>query len=167
MTALIDTVYMGLTRMRKAERSRRALLILSDGIDNNSRRSQSELMRVALEADVQVYTIIMNGGSGNATGNGVPYRPAMVAKPWDRARENQGPEMLEKLSDKTGGLHFRVHNEAEAKVAVIRVGRALRNEYVIGYRPPNSRTLGKLHRVRVKPNVPDVNVYARNGYYSR
>jgi Ca-activated chloride channel family protein len=165
MTALIDTVYLGLSRMREAKRSRRGLLILSDGIDNNSRRSQKELMRVALEADVQVYTIIMDGGPG-ASSKAIPYRPAMIRKSWDRPQENQGPEMLEKLADKTGGLHFRVRNAAEAKDAVIRVGRALRNEYVIGYQPPTSGTSGKLHRVHVKPNVPNVNVYARNGYYS-
>ena len=59
LTALIDTVYLGLSRMREAQRPRRALLILSDGMDNHSRYSKSELMRVALEADVQIYTIII------------------------------------------------------------------------------------------------------------
>src|ERR1700730_1204085 len=49
MTALIDTVYLGLNRMRKAKHPRRALLILSDGMDNYSRYSKSEVMRVALE----------------------------------------------------------------------------------------------------------------------
>jgi hypothetical protein len=53
-TALIDTVYLGLSRMREARRPRRALLILSDGMDNQSRYSKGELMRVALEADVVV-----------------------------------------------------------------------------------------------------------------
>ena len=74
--------------------------------------------------------------------------------------------MVEKLSEKTGGLHFRVSNGAQARDAVIKAGRALRNEYVIGYRPPDSATAGKWRRVRVKANVPEVHVYARNGYYS-
>ena len=167
MTALIDTVYFALSRMRAARRSRRALLILSDGIDNYSRYAQADLMRVALEADVQVYTILVNGGSTGGTTGGALFRPSMVGKPWDRGPEQQGPETLEKLSDKTGGLHFRVHNATEAKQAMDRAGRAIRNQYVIGYQPPDPGQAGKWHRVRVKANVQKVNVYARNGYYSR
>ena len=166
LTALIDTVYLGLNRMRKARHPQRALLILSDGMDNHSQYSKHELMRVALEADVQVYTIIVNGLVGGSSANGVPFRPSMVAKPGDRAAENQGPAMLEELSEKTGGLHFRVRNDSEAIEAAAKAGQALRNQYVIGYQPPDSRTSGKWHRVRVKTNVPKLTVYARNGYYA-
>jgi Ca-activated chloride channel family protein len=166
-TALIDTVYLGLSRMREARQPRRALLILSDGMDNHSRYSHSELVRVALEADVQVYTIIFDGISGSASTGTIPFRPSLVQKPWDHAQERQGPELLEKLSDKTGGLHFHVRNSAEAKEAVIKAGRALRDEYLIGYHPPESGAFGKWHQIRVKSNVPKVNVSARNGYYSR
>jgi Ca-activated chloride channel family protein len=165
MTALIDTIYLGLNHMRKANQPRRAVLILSDGMDNYSRYSKGELMRVALEADVQIYTIIVGNGSAGAT-TGIPFRPSLIAKPIDQAREREGPNMLEELSDKTGGLHFHVRNDAEAKEAATKVGRALRNEYVIGYQPPSSGATGKWHKVRVKSNVPKVHVYARNGYYA-
>jgi Ca-activated chloride channel homolog len=166
MTALIDTVYLGLNRMRKARQPRRALLILSDGMDNYSRYSKGELMRVALEADVQIYAIIVGDGSGGGSAAGIPFRPSLIGKPIDQARERQGPLLLEELSDKTGGLHFRARSDTEAKDAAIKAGRALRNEYVIGYQPASSGATGKYHRVRVKSNVPKVNVYARNGYYS-
>lgn len=167
LTALIDTVYLGLSRMRKAQWPRRALLILSDGMDNHSRYSHSQLMRMALEADVQIYTIVIDNGSGAASTGTAPYRPSLITKPWDRAEEHQGPEMLEKLSDQTGGLHFRVRTSAEAKEAVIKAGRALRNEYVIGYHLSDSGTSGKWHRIRVKLNASETVVHARKGYYSR
>jgi Ca-activated chloride channel homolog len=166
MTALTDTVYLGLNSMRKAKQPRRGLLILSDGMDNYSRYSKGELMRVALEADVQIYTIIVGNGSGGGSTGGAPFRPSLIAKPIDQAREHEGPNMLEELSEKTGGLHFRAQSEPEAKEAAIKAGRALRNEYVIGYQPPSSGASGKWHRIRVKSNVPKANVYARNGYYS-
>jgi Ca-activated chloride channel family protein len=162
-TALIDTVYLGLTRMRKAGRPRRALLIVSDGMDNHSRYSKSELMRAALEADVQIYTITTDGIPDGT----FPVRPAMVRKPWDNGQQNQGRSLLEDLADKTGGLHFRVHNDAGATEAAMKVGHAIRNEYVIGYQPPDPGDAGKWHRVRVKLAVPHLNVYARNGYYSQ
>lgn len=165
MTSLIDTVYLGLTRMREARFPRRALLILSDGIDNHSRYSQGELMSVALEADVQVYTMIFN--TGLPSSNTVPFRPGLAGKPWDVAREQQGPDLLEKLSSKTGGLYFHVRNSAEAREAVVNTGQAMREEYVIGYQPSDAAPAGKWHQIRVKSNVPKVYVHARNGYYSR
>jgi Ca-activated chloride channel family protein len=161
-TALIDTVYLGLTRMRDAARPRRALLILSDGMDNHSRYSKSELMRAALEADVQIYTIVTDGIPDGT----FPVRPAMIRKPWDNGEQNQGRSLLEDLADKTGGLHFRVRNEG-AGDAAMRAGQAIRNQYVIGYQPLDPGDSGKWHRLRVKLDVPRVNVYARNGYYSR
>lgn len=166
LTALFDTVYLGLSRMREAQRSRRALLILSDGGDNHSRYSEKDLMRAALEADVQIYTIVVDNGLAGLGSNTTPYRPALIKKPWDRAGERQGAEMLEKLSDQTGGLYFHVHNTDEAKKDAIKAGRALRNEYVIGYHPPDFGTSAKWHRIRVKSKASNVHVHARNGYYS-
>ena len=167
MTALIDTVFVGLKSMHKAAQPRRAMLVLSDGMDNHSRYTRSQLLRVAVEADVQIYTIILENGLTGGQAVGMPFRPAMIAKPGDQMRGFEGPTMLEQLADKTGGLHFRVHNEAEAKAAAMKVALAIRSEYVIGYRPPDNAVAGKWRRVRVKLNVPDTNVYARAGYYSR
>ena len=167
MTALIDTVYLGLNRMRKANQPRRAMLILSDGIDNYSQYSERELMRVALEADAQIYAIIMDNGAGGTVGGAAPFRPSLAAKPWDQARQRQGPSMLEKLAEKTGGMYFHVRKESEANEAAVKAGRALRDEYVIGYQAPDSASSGNFHRIRVKSLVPKVNVYARDGYYSR
>lgn len=166
LTALIDTVYLGLNQMHKAQRPRRALVVLSDGMDNHSRYSKSQLLAIALEADVQIYTIIMDGlGGGMSTGT-VPFRPSMIAKPGDRGPQLEGPALLETLADKTGGLHFHAHTAAQAKEAMAKVGEALRNEYVIGYQPADSGTSGKLHRIRVTSTVPKVYIHARNGYYA-
>ena len=86
MTALIDTVYLGLNRMRKARQPRRALLILSDGMDNYSRYSKSELMRVALEADVQIYTIIVD----NAFSRRVNRHSSIPSKPHQETGRPRG-----------------------------------------------------------------------------
>jgi len=165
LTSLIDTTYLALKRMKAAHQPRRALLILSDGVDNHSRISQGELISLALEADVQVYSMIFNTGAQAA--NGVPFAPALVAKPWQVARDRQGPDFLEKLSDKTGGLYFHVRSDDEARDAVVRTARALRSEYLIGFQPSDTKDPGKFHQIRVKTNVPKLYVHARNGYYAR
>jgi Ca-activated chloride channel family protein len=166
-TALIDTVYLGLNQMRKARNPQRALVILSDGMENHSRYSKSELLRIALEADVQIYSIIMdNGAGGGASGATYPFRPSMIAKPGDQAAQRQGPNLLEELAEKTGGLYFHARNDAQAQAGMMKAGLALRNEYMIGYLPADSGQSGKWHRIRVKSTVPNVSVHARSGYYA-
>jgi Ca-activated chloride channel family protein len=165
LTALIDTVYLGLNQMRKARNPQRALVILSDGMDNPSRYSKGELLRVALEADVQIYTILIDG-SGGGSSSGALFRPSMIAKPGAQAAERQGPLLLEELAEKTGGLSFHAHSEAQAQEAMLKASQALRNEYVIGYRPSDSGLSGTWRRIRVKSTVPKLNVHARSGYYA-
>jgi len=165
-TALIDTVYLGLNQMRKARHPQRALVIVSDGMDNHSRYSKAELLKAALEADVQIYSIIIDNGAGGSSPNTVPFRPSMIAKPGDQGAARQGPSLLEELADKTGGLSFHARNGAEAQGAMLKAGLALRNEYVIGYQPADSDASGKRHQIRVKSTVPKVSVHARSGYYA-
>ncbi len=110
LTSLIDTTYLGLTRMKQARWPRRALLILSDGIDNNSRYSQSELMNVALEADVQVYSMIFD--TGIASSNTAPFRPGLAGKTMGGGGESaRGPTCWRSLPAKTGGMYFHVRGE--------------------------------------------------------
>lgn len=167
MTALIDTVYLGLGRMRQANQPRRALLVISDGVDNHSRYSKRKLLREAVEADVQIYAIILDDGLTGGPATRVPYRPSMIRKPIDQGQDNQWPRLLEELADKTGGLHFHARNVEEARQAAIKAGEALRNQYVIGYHPPDSGAAGKYHRINVKARLQDVQVSARDGYYAR
>jgi Ca-activated chloride channel homolog len=165
-TALIDTVYLGLNHMRKARNPRRALVIVSDGMDNRSQYSKNELLRVALEADVQIYAVIIDNGASGSSASSVPFRPSLVAKPGDQAAQRQGPNLLEELADKTGGLYFHARNNAQTTEGLTKVGQALRNQYMIGYQPAVSDHSGKWHRIHVKTTVPKVNIYARSGYYA-
>ena len=153
-TALIDTAYLGLTRMRKAERPRRAMLVLSDGVDNHSRYSKSELMNVAMEADTQIYTIIIDN-------------TPLGKKPIELTEEHRGWDLMDDLAEKTGGLSFRVRSVGDAKSAARNIGEAIRNQYMIGYRPPEIAGSGKWHRIRVKADVPRASIYAPSGYYAR
>lgn len=167
LTALIDTVYFGLSRMRKARWPRRAMLVLSDGMDNHSRYSERELKNLAEEADVQIYTILVAGASGSSSASSALLRPVLVNKPLDRARERQGPAMMEALSNETGGIFFRVRDETEAKDAAIEAGQAIRSRYIIGYHAPQSHSTRTWHQIRVKSDVPRVKIYARKRYYAR
>lgn len=150
-TALIDAVYLAMRRLKSAHNSRKALLVISDGGDNNSRYSKGELLRYAEEADVQIYGIGIHEG---------PKSP----------EEMSGPALLEELAESTGGQHFMVGSANELPDIAARISVALHDQYVIGYQPPEGAEPGKWRRIRVRlqapKGLPTLRVYARTGYYA-
>jgi Ca-activated chloride channel family protein len=152
-TALIDTVYLGLNQMRSARNGRRALLIVSDGMDNQSRYSAAELLRVVREADVQIHTIRIAAGSAGR-------------KPIERAEEQNGLALLQDLAERTGGLSFSLSQADDMLQAAARISEAVRNQYVVGYRQGGNANSGKWRRLEVKVSLPHLRVYARRGYFA-
>jgi len=152
-TALVDTIQLALARLRGAHHSRRALLIISDGMDNHSRYSEAELLRLAEEADVQIYTIGMEPSTANK-------------KAIELTEERNGLSFLSHLADRSGGLSFTLASYENPVPIASKVSTAIRNQYLIGYRPSAGEP-GKWRAVRVKVDIPQVHVSARNGYFTR
>src|SRR5882672_4516050 len=96
-TALVDTIYSGLNEIKSAAHVRKALLIVSDGMDNHSRYSKGELMARAVESDVQIYAISL-------------YDPPRNKKAIELREEQSGLLFLEELARRTGGLQFVIRN---------------------------------------------------------
>jgi Ca-activated chloride channel family protein len=154
-TALLDAVYLGLHEMKRAKNPRKALLIISDGGDNNSRYTETEVKNLVREADVQIYAM------------GI-FEPAA-----SRARtpeEMGGPSLLSEISEQTGGRHFPVENINELPNIAEKIGIELRNQYIIGYSPKNAERNGKYRRVQVKlvqpRGLPPLRAFWRLGYYA-
>jgi Ca-activated chloride channel homolog len=154
-TALLDGVYLALHHMKKAKNPRMALLIISDGGDNNSRYTESEIKKLVQEADVQIYAIgIFEGASTRGR----------------TAEELGGPSLLNEIAEQTGGRHFPVENVNELPDIAAKIGIELRNQYIIGYSPKNRERNGKYRRVQVKlvqpRGLPPLRAFWRMGYYA-
>jgi Ca-activated chloride channel family protein len=154
-TALLDGVYMAMNQMKKARNPRKAILIISDGGDNSSRYTASEVRSAVVESDVQVYGIgIFEPGMGRSR----------------TAEEMAGPDLLRELAGRTGGRSFEVGNLAELPDVAAKIAIELRNEYVLGYTPKNSNRDGKYRRVEVKlkavKGLPPLKPSFRTGYYA-
>ena len=151
-TALLDAIYFGVTKMKDARHERKALLVVSDGGDNRSRYTEGEVRAQVREADVEIYSI----------GIFDPYAPT--------PEERTGPQLLEDISDVTGGRLFRVDDIDEMSDIAEKISTELRNQYVIGYRPEDLTRDGKWRKVKVKVNppqgLPPLTIYARTGYYA-
>jgi Ca-activated chloride channel homolog len=152
-TALLDGIYLGLSEMKGAHNTKKALLIISDGGDNHSRYSESDIRKYAREADVQVYAI----GIFDADGGKTP-------------EENGGPALLGDLTEMTGGRTFAVSSMNDMPDIASKISMELRNQYVVGYRPSNRTHDGKWRKIKIKlrppKGLPPLTVYARTGYYA-
>jgi Ca-activated chloride channel family protein len=153
-TSLLDAIYLGLHEMRKAKHSRKVLLVFSDGADNHSRYSESDIKRAVRESDVQIY----------AVGIYEPYS--------NRSRspeELAGPGLLTEIAEMTGGRQFPVENLNDLPDIARKIGRELRNLYVLGYTPTNTEHDGKWRKIQVtlKPprGLPPLQLFNKAGYY--
>jgi len=141
-TALNDAICLGLQTIKHAKNPRRALFVLTDGGDNNSRYSDAEIRSLARESDVRVYSI------------GLFERP----------------HFLEKLAMDTGGRAIWAHKLQDLPEVVDKLSRDFRNQYVLGYSPAERPKDGKYHSVRVEIvntiKLMHLNVFWRRGYFA-
>jgi len=151
-TALLDAIYMGLAKMRKAQHQKKALLIISDGGDNHSRYTEGEIKSMVKEADVQIFAIgVFDPSPGTS-------------------EEQIGPLTLASITDVTGGRTFTIDNPSELSDVATKIGIELRNQYVLGYRPKKAARDGKWRKIKVKlappKGLPPLTVYNKTGYYA-
>src|SRR5271169_3453975 len=151
-TALLDAIYLGVSKMRQAKYQKKALLIISDGGDNHSRYTEGEIKSMVKEADVLIYAI------------GI-YDHYMAT-----TEEALGPALLSDVSELTGGRSFTIDNPNDLADVATKIGIELRNQYVLGYRPKSPGHDGKWRKIKVKlippKGLPPLRVYAKTGYYA-
>lgn len=154
-TSLLDGMYQALTHLRKGKNPRKAILVISDGGDNSSRYTESEVRNLLKEADAQLYAI------------GI-FEP--ISARGRTAEELSGPGLLNDMAEMTGGRHFPVENLNDLPDIAARIGMELRNQYVLGYISKNQNRDGKYRRVQVRLNqprsLPPLRALHRQGYYA-
>lgn len=150
-TALYDATYLGIEKVVRGVHPKKAVLLLSDGQDNNSRYTFREVQKLLKESGVIIYAIgILGGGSGTDDMRGQSY--------------------LEELAGVSGGKAFFPSSPMEMNDTFERIAIELRSQYAISYRPTNFTLDGKWHNVKVKVTPPRgmsrLFVRTREGYYA-
>jgi len=151
-TALYDATYLGVERVTRGAHQKRAVLLISDGQDNSSRYTFSELRRLLKETDVIIYAVgIVNSHDDTTLGY-------------------TGRSILEELAGVSGGKAFFPSTSAEMNDTFERIALELRTQYSIGYRPSNFANDGKWHKIKIKVQpprgFPRLFVRGREGYYA-
>lgn len=152
-TALYDATYLGVEKVQRGAHQKRALLLISDGQDNDSRYTFSEVRRLLKESDVVLYSIGILGGNDPGSSLGL-----------------EGQAILDELSAVSGGKAFFPNSAPEMDEIFEKIALELRHQYSIGYRPNNFTNDGKWHKIKVRVTpprgLPRLFVRSREGYYA-
>jgi VWFA-related protein len=169
-TALYDAVFLASDEVINKQQGRKALIILSDGVDNASRISLERAIESAQRADTMVYSILFvdrdayGGGFGGRGGGGPWGRGGGGGYPQGRESAD-GKKVLERISQETGARMFEVSKKQPIGEIYAQIQEELRNQYSLGYTP--DRIEGGYHKIQLATRQKDLIVQARDGYYAR
>ena len=138
-TALHDAVVTALDAIEPAP-GRRALVIVTDGLERGSRRSATDVLTRVRASDVLAYPVVL---------------------------QRKIPEVLEQLALTTGGQAQRVKRASDLPGVLRRIASDLRHQYLLGYQPVRPPTAGEYRRIEVRVARPKHHVRARAGYLAR
>jgi Ca-activated chloride channel family protein len=152
MTALYDSIYLGVSKLRTARYKRRAMVIVSDGGDNRSRYTLKEIKSVLAESDILTYSI------GIFDDVPIPLFKSL--------EERLGRKWLDDVTRVSGGRDIPADDRRKIPEISALISRELRNQYVLGYRPTDASFDGKWRKISVKlaENPGQMHVHFKEGY---
>jgi len=167
-TTLYDAVLLASDELMRKRQGRKALILLTDGVDNGSKTSLSHAIESAQRADTLVYSILFAGQEGKQQpfgGGGFGGRRRGGGFPPQQQRERpDGKKILERISRETGGGFFEVTKKLSIDQIYERIEEELRNQYSLGFTPDTSAGSG-FRRITVIVKQKSMIVQTREGYY--
>jgi VWFA-related protein len=169
-TLLYDAVFLASDELMSKQQGRKALIILSDGVDHGSKETMAEAIATAQRADTIIYSILfadeeensrpdgfgMGGHGGYGGGHGGRFPP--------QEQRPDGKKILEQISKETGGRMFKVSKKETVEAIYAEIEEDLRNQYGLAYTPDKGNTVG-YHKIHLVAKPKDLVVQARDGYY--
>jgi len=177
-TLLYDAIYLASDELMKKQQGRKALIVLSDGVDRGSKESLETAIATAQKADTAVYSILYKDDEGNGEhrggfGMGGPWgggggmgRRGGGGPRYPQEQRPDGKKILARISQETGGRMFEVSKKLTVDQIYAQVEEELRNQYSIGYTPDPANAGGGYHKIQLVAKGKDLVVQTRDGYYA-
>jgi len=172
-TMLYDSVLLASDELMKKQQGRKAVIVLSDGVDTGSKVSLARSIESAQRADTLVYAILFadeeaygHGGMGGGVphmGRRGPYGGGGRRYPQSRP---DGKKILEQMAKETGGGFFEVSKKQPIEQIYDRIQEELRSQYSLGYTAERSDAGPGFRKIRVIAKPKGLVVQARDGYYA-
>jgi len=175
-TLLYDSIYLASEELMGKQQGRKALIILSDGVDRGSKETLADAIESAQRANTVVYSILFKddegyghgGGYGGGGGMG-PYggggRHGGGGRRYPQENRPDGGKILQQISKASGGRLFEASKKDTADKIYAQIEEELRNQYSLGYTPEKNAGPG-YHKILLTTKQKELVVQARDGYYS-
>jgi VWFA-related protein len=169
-TLLYDAVYLAADELMGKQQGRKALIILSDGVDHGSKETLATAIETAQRADTLVYSILFkdNEEGGRPGGFSMGGRGGGGRRGGGRNPQEERPDgkkILQQISKETGGRFFEVSKKETVDKIYADIEEELRNQYSLGYTPDKNAGPG-YHKITLTTKQKELVVQARDGYYS-
>ena len=191
-TQLYDAVFLASNELMKKQQGRKALVVLSDGVDRGSKTYLESAIESAQRADTVIYSIYFAesrhdegqrpghgmgrggggwpGGGGGWPGGGGGYPGGGGGgrggqRPSESPRTD-GKKILERISKETGGRFFEVTKKETVGDIYTSIVEELRTQYSMGYTPDKDSTATGYHHIQLTVKKKDLTVQTRDGYYA-
>jgi len=169
-TQLYDAIYLASDELMSKQQGRKALIILSDGVDHGSIESLTTAVATAQRADTVIYSILYKdeegyggypgGGMMGPRGGGGGRRGGR----YPQEERPDGKKVLQQISKETGGQLFEVSKKETVDKIYSEIEEELRSQYSLGYTPDKNTGTG-YHKIHLTTKQKDLTVQARDGYY--
>ena len=146
-TILFDAVSLAATEKLRSEVGRKAIVLITDGVDQGSRYDVRQAIEAAHKADAIIYSI-------------------QYLDPTAYGMFGASDSDLKRMSEDTGGRMFRVDRKNNLKDIFDQIQQEMRSQYAISYTPTNTTRDGSFRKLEIKPISKDLKVQARKGYYA-
>lgn len=153
-TPLYDAIVQAAEALGQRTERRRAIVIVSDGADNQSRASLDDAIRKAVDAQLLVYAVDLTDASVYGSGG-------------QRSGADNGAGILRALATKTGGRFFQTPGGSRLREAFAETVEELRHQYTLTYSSSNERQDGRWRPIEIRVDRPDLQIRARQGYWAR
>ena len=174
-TLLYDAVFLASDELMKKQQGRKAVVILTDGVDHGSKESLTEAIATAQRADTLVYCILFadKEGYGNGGGFGGPHMGGGMGgrggrggyPPRTEESHPDGKKVLKQMSEATGGRFFEASKKEPIDKIYDAIDEELRYQYSLGYTPVKADTPVGYHKLHLTVKQKDVVVQTRDGFY--
>ena len=168
-TALYDAILMGLQRVAEGKHNRRALMLVTDGNDTSSSVNLATTLNLARKSEVIIYALGIGHGESGSFGHGGHDRGGIIFG--RQIKDEVDMNVLRQFAETTGGEAFHLENahaggrdlvdEAAAQVAA-----ELKQQYLLGYYPSNTRKDGAFRQIKVELADKSLRVRTKRGYYA-
>ncbi len=175
-TMLYDAVYLASDELMQKQEGRKALVLLTDGVDTGSKESLNSAIESAQRANTAVYSILFKDDEAYGHGGGFPGgggwpgggRGGMGGHQRYPEQRPDGKKVLERVSTETGGRMFEVSKKQPIDEIYSQITTELRNQYNLGYTPDRAAGTNdsSYHKIQVAVKQKHLIVQARDGYYS-